>query len=138
MGRAARHIEGTVIMYADVITGSMQRAIAEVERRRAKQELYNKEHGITPQAIQKRIRDDRLSGQKEAEQIVDATMDAAKNLSTEDLQHLMGELQQQMKQASEQLEFERAATLRDQIAALMEASADPLHAKKRGKKKSRR
>lgn len=117
MGRAARHIEGKVIMYADRITGSMQRAMGEVERRREKQEAYNKKHGITPQAIKKAIRDDRLAGKKEEIERNEA-VELAKNLNKTEKKHLVEELTAQMNLAAENLDFERAAQLRDQINAI--------------------
>ncbi|MFH0828713.1 MAG: excinuclease ABC subunit UvrB [Candidatus Kerfeldbacteria bacterium] len=116
MGRASRHINGHVIMYADHITGSMQRAIDEVERRRAVQERYNREHNITPTGIMKAIRDDRLSGRKLAEEQVPKLPLA--DIPDSEIGRLMSELTTQMDLASKNLEFEKAAILRDQIQAL--------------------
>lgn len=114
MGRAARHVEGRVIMYADTVTGSMRRAIQETERRRKVQEEYNREHGITPQTILKAIKESRLAGKKqEQRRIVDV-----KAVPKEELPHILEDLQSQMDIAARNLEFEKAAELRDEIEAL--------------------
>ncbi|MDP2931524.1 MAG: excinuclease ABC subunit UvrB [Chloroflexota bacterium] len=115
MGRASRHIDGHVIMYADTVTGSMERAMKEVQRRRAIQEAYNKEHNITPQGIRKAIRDitERIKVVAESR----ATYTAAP-ISKEDIARLVKELEAQMKQAARNLEFEKAALLRDRIVEL--------------------
>ncbi|MBI4036882.1 excinuclease ABC subunit UvrB [Candidatus Daviesbacteria bacterium] len=115
MGRAARHIEGKVIMYADNITGSMQAAIDEVKRRRKYQAEYNKKHHITPKAIVKPLRD-RLIEKIEEEK-------GEKVLTVEDIpasekQRIIKHLEEQMKEAAEALDFEEAAKLRDQIKEL--------------------
>jgi excinuclease ABC subunit B len=117
MGRAARHIEGHVIMYADAVTGSMQRAIDEVERRRRIQEEYNRENGITPQGIKKAIRDitERVKAAV-AEEKTEYT--AAIPLTREEIAQLIGELEKQMKAAARNLEFEKAAMLRDKVIEL--------------------
>lgn len=116
MGRAARHIEGQVIMYADTITGSMQRAMNEVERRRIAQEAYNTQHGRTPQAIKKAIRDSRLSGKKEEEILVDMpAVDVVADLPKKEIDHIVDDLTSRMNVAAQNLEFEKAAQLRDQI-----------------------
>lgn len=118
IGRAARNSEGRVIMYADRITGSMERAIAETDRRRAKQVAYNVEHGITPQTVKKNV-EDVLAGlwQGDTDQSrVTAKVDTAKigqNLAA----HLDG-LRRQMRKAAENLEFEEAARLRDEVKRL--------------------
>ena len=116
IGRAARHPRGKAILYADVITDSMRRALDETGRRRALQERYNEEHGITPQGIEKTIRDitDQLrSADGEAEPYA-----AASELPREELERLIGELERQMRDAARDLEFERAALLRDQVMEL--------------------
>ena len=115
MGRAARHIDGKVIMYADSITGSMKRAIAETERRRQIQEVYNREHKITPQGIKKAIKDitERVKVITEKQ-----TPHAEAPISKEDIVRLIYELEKQMKTASKKLEFERAALIRDRIIDL--------------------
>jgi excinuclease ABC subunit B len=116
MGRAARHLEGHVVMYADKITGSMQRAIDETTRRRALQEAYNKKHGITPKSIQKAIADTRLAGsKKEIEDEAERKVDPAK-MTKEEIKFYVDELGQQMDLAAQNLEFELAARLRDRIA----------------------
>jgi len=116
MGRAARHIDGHVIMYADTMTSSMDRAIKETQRRRQIQEVYNKEHNITPQGIRKAIRDITQRVQAVAE--TRAPYVAAAPLAKEDVARLIKELEAQMKTAARNLEFERAALLRDRIIEL--------------------
>ena len=115
MGRAARHIEGQVIMYADVITGSMQRAINETERRRGIQQDYNKEHNITPQGIRKAIKDITQRVKVVAEEKV--AYSAAPE-SRQDMTRLIKELEKQMKTAAKNMEFEKAALLRDRVIEL--------------------
>lgn len=121
IGRAARHVNGQVIMYADRITDSMQRAIDETNRRRAKQLKYNQEHGITPISISKAIRDltDSLSGRAVTEARPDyKAARRAEATSRQELQRLVTELEKQMREAARNLEFERAAALRDEIFEL--------------------
>ena len=117
MGRAARHIDGHVIMYADTITGSMQRAIDETQRRRHIQEEYNIEHGITPTGIKKAIKDitERLGTTAIAEK---QAAYSGKQLDKSEISRLIKDLESQMKQAAKQLEFEEAALLRDRIIEL--------------------
>ena len=110
MGRAARHIEGHVIMYADRVTVSMSRAVAEISRRRAIQEEYNHQNGITPQSIKKAIRDI-TQRVKVAETRASYTVPSSK----EDIIRLIKDLEAQMKAAAKNLEFEKAALLRDRI-----------------------
>ncbi|MDP8263467.1 MAG: excinuclease ABC subunit UvrB [Candidatus Ancaeobacter aquaticus] len=111
-GRAARHIDGEVIMYADKVTNSMQRAISAMDYRREKQLAYNKEHGITPRSVQKAIRDE-MSGKSNAENIVEDII----TIAGEDfeLHEVLFELNREMQEAAENLDFERAAQLRDKI-----------------------
>ncbi|MFH0853681.1 MAG: excinuclease ABC subunit UvrB [bacterium] len=116
MGRASRHINGQVIMYADKVTGSMDRAIKETERRRKTQAVYNKKHGITPKTIEKAIRDDRLSGQKRVQEEI--SKPEIGDVPVEELPRLINGLEQQMDLAARNLEFEKAALLRDQISEL--------------------
>jgi excinuclease ABC subunit B len=120
MGRAARHIDGTVIMYADRITNSMQRAMDEVNRRRTIQEQYNKDHNITPQSTTRGLRDDRIGGGKKADTDVDQlpAANVISELADTDFHHLVRDLEVRMQLASENLEFEKAATLRDQLEEL--------------------
>ena len=114
-GRAARNAEGYVIMYADTITGSMQRTIDETERRRKIQMAYNKEHGITPKSITKGIHD-----------VIENTMAAeeetefGEEFSIDDIVAMLQNLETEMFKAAEKLDFERAANIRDQIAELKE------------------
>jgi len=115
MGRAARHVQGKVIMYADTVTQSMQAAIDEINRRRQIQEDYNRAHGITPQGIQKAIRDitERVGAVAETKATyttVPATREAAAKL--------IKDLESQMRLAAKNLEFEKAALLRDRIYEL--------------------
>lgn len=128
MGRAARHVDGHAIMYADTVTGSMKAAMAEVNRRRRIQEDYNRKHGITPQGIKKAIRDitERVKVVAEAK----APYVAAPT-SKDDLVRLIKELEKQMKAAAKALEFEKAALLRDRIVELRkdEELLDPLAGK---------
>lgn len=131
MGRAARHANGKVIMYADRITGSMQRAMDEVSRRRVIQLKYNNEHGITPKTIVKSIREDRLAGKKEDQQISAAR---ELNVSPEEVPHILEELTSKMHLAAANLDFEEAAKLRDKINSLKGLKKAP-RGKFRGKKK---
>ena len=118
MGRAARHIDGHVIMYADVITGSMQRAMDEITRRRVIQEDYNREHGITPQGIKKAIKDITERVRTAAGVSEEHAEYAVANMAREDKARLVDELEKQMKKAAKNLDFERAALLRDRIVEL--------------------
>ena len=115
MGRASRHIDGHVIMYADAATGSMTKAIAETGRRRHIQEAYNREHGITPQGIRKAIKDITERVKMVAET---RTPYVTIPSSREDIARLIKELESQMKTAARSLEFEKAALLRDRIIEL--------------------
>lgn len=113
VGRAARNAEGKVIMYADTITGSMQRAIDETKRRRKKQDDYNKANGITPVTIKKEIRDVLDIAVKE-----DKKDGKAKKLTKKELETTVEKLTSQMKEAAKRLDFELAAALRDKIISL--------------------
>ena len=115
MGRAARHLNAHVIMYADTITQSMQKAIEETGRRRQVQEAYNKEHGITPRGIRKAIKDITERVQAVAETRVPY---AVTPISKEEMAHLIRQLESQMKAAAKNLEFEKAAMIRDRIIEL--------------------
>ncbi len=117
IGRAARHINGQVIMYADRITDSMQRAIEETNRRREKQVRYNEQHGITPVGIVKEIHDltERVSAQAVYENRPEYQVEGAELLPTGELEDLVAELEEKMKEAALALEFEKAAAIRDQI-----------------------
>jgi excinuclease ABC subunit B len=118
MGRAARHLNGHVIMYADKITGSMKRAMDETIRRRKVQEEYNAKHGITPESIQKKIQDSRLAGSHEALPGGDAEELDVGKLSPEGIKRYVEELTDQMELASKNLEFELAARMRDRITEI--------------------
>lgn len=119
IGRAARNSGGQVIMYGDTITNSMRIAIDETERRRAKQMAFNEEHGITPATIQKAVRDV-IEATKAAESKSDYVGAASKaeKLSVRERRDLIAKLQQEMKEAAKELQFERAAELRDLIMEL--------------------
>ena len=117
IGRAARNAEGHVIMYADVITDSMRRAIDETLRRRELQETYNKEHGITPKTIKKAVRD-LISISKEVAKTQKKLEKDMESMSREELEELIGKVQKQMKAAAANLNFEMAAELRDQMIEL--------------------
>jgi len=126
-GRAARHVNGKVIMYADRVTDSMKRAIDETNRRRAKQVKFNQEHGITPVSIHKTIRDltDEMSPRASAEARGEAKSRQRGDVtSRKDLQRVIAELEKQMKEAAKNLEFERAAALRDEMYELKSILAD--------------
>jgi excinuclease ABC subunit B len=116
VGRAARHVRGQAVMYADRITDSMQRAIDETDRRREKQLVYNQQHGIVPASIVKAVRDltDRLK--MAAEERAEYTVD--RRMPKDEMARLIKDLEKQMKEAAAQLEFEKAALLRDQIFEL--------------------
>ncbi|MFO8011148.1 MAG: excinuclease ABC subunit UvrB [Dehalococcoidia bacterium] len=117
MGRAARHIDGHIIMYADKVTGSMERAIDETSRRRAIQQAYNSEHGITPEGIRKSIKNitDQLRAVTEEKE---PAYKPEEGISKEEITRLIKNLESQMKAAAKNLEFERAALFRDQIVEL--------------------
>ncbi|MGB9070562.1 MAG: excinuclease ABC subunit UvrB [Candidatus Acidiferrales bacterium] len=119
MGRCARHIEGRAILYADHMTDSMRQAIGETNRRRAKQEAYNREHNITPQSITRSV-DMQLARIVEADYLtVPAEEVAIGEISSEqDLQQAVAQLEVQMREAAKNFEFERAAALRDRIRGL--------------------
>ena len=117
IGRAARNANGHVIMYADHITDSMEKAISETKRRRAIQEAYNKEYGITPKTIQKGIRDV-IRATYAAEEQETYEKSPKKKLSAEEKNRLIASLETEMKEAAKALDFERAAQLRDAILEL--------------------
>ncbi|MFC1662599.1 excinuclease ABC subunit UvrB [Patescibacteria group bacterium] len=115
MGRAARHQDGHIIMYADKHTYSMKEAIRETERRRIVQEKYNKKHHIKPKTIRKKIADDRLAGAKRE---LDEELPPLPDVPPEEVSRLLDELTDRMELAAQNLEFEKAAILRDQIDKL--------------------
>jgi excinuclease ABC subunit B len=113
IGRAARNIDGIVILYADKITGSMKRALDETDRRRKKQEEYNQEHGITPKTVQKNI----ANALQDVSKIVNDNKEE-KQLSGKKLRKHIEILQKQMLEAAANLEFEQAAKIRDEVQRL--------------------
>lgn len=131
IGRAARHINGRVVMYADNMTEAMRKAIDETNRRRAIQVAYNEEHGIQPVGIFKAVRDltDQLSVKAVAEPQAEYRTKGAARLPKAELQNVIKELEQQMKEAAEDLEFEKAALLRDQVFELRAILAEESGAK---------
>ncbi|WP_166246373.1 excinuclease ABC subunit UvrB [Paenibacillus turpanensis] len=120
IGRAARNASGYVIMYGDKITDSMDRAMKETERRRTIQMAYNEKHGITPQTIKKKIRDV-IEATKVAEQKADYLSEVKEKMSKKDRKSMIERLEAEMKEAAKQLQFERAAELRDAIMELKAA-----------------
>ena len=111
IGRAARHERGEVIMYADSVTDSMERAITETERRRTIQDAYNKEHGVVPHSVKKDVRSVIEISKKEE-------LPGGRKISKKDKDRLIAEYTKQMKEAARLLEFEYAALMRDKIAKL--------------------
>lgn len=116
-GRAARHVDGQVIMYANNVTNSMKQAIDETERRREMQKAFNLEHGITPTSIHKEIRDINERIKDTIKTSSEPSVSSA-DLPKEDIARLIKDLESQMRKASKQLEFEKAALLRDQVVDL--------------------
>ncbi len=130
IGRAARNAEGRVIMYADRITGSMERAMGETDRRRAKQIAYNEEHGITPQTVKKNVEDILAGLYKGDVDMNRVTAKVDKPLHGANLEAVLDGLRTDMRKAAENLEFEEAARLRDEVKRLeavdLAISDDPL------------
>jgi excinuclease ABC subunit B len=122
IGRAARHVRGQAILYADNLTDSMARAIEETERRRRIQIAYNEKHGLTPQPIQRRNSNSILSflevSRRLSAQELEVAYDHKEDLPLEDIPELIGQLEKQMKEAAKNLEFEEAAKYRDRIKTL--------------------
>ena len=126
IGRAARNADGKVIMYADNMTDSMKYAIDETNRRRAKQMAYNKEHNIKPMTIQKAIYDlsERLTTSAASSEAREDSREAKKRLPKNELKHALAQLEREMKEAAKNLEFEKAAELRDQVYDMRGLLAD--------------
>ncbi len=118
IGRAARNVDGRVILYADRITGSMERALAETDRRRAKQQAYNEEHGITPQTIKRNIHDIVAHTASQDSVLIDTGDDERNNLVGHNLRSYIEDLEKRMRDAAANLEFEEAGRLRDEIRRL--------------------
>ena len=118
IGRAARNVEGRVILYADRMTGSMERAIRETDRRREKQHAYNVEHGITPATIKRDIHDIVADTASRDSLLVEIDADGANNLVGHNLRAYIDDLEKKMRAAAADLEFEEAGRLRDEIRSL--------------------
>jgi excinuclease ABC subunit B len=119
-GRAARNVNGEVVLYADKITGSMQRAMAEMDRRRAKQAAHNKAHGISPRTVVKAVQElEEFQSEAKVEGLAAIFKDAAgPYLTKKELPRLLMELERQMKEAADALDYETAAVIRDRIAEI--------------------
>jgi len=134
IGRAARHVSGEVIMYADEITDSMRRAIDETNRRRVRQIEYNDEHGIKPESVRKGIRD--LLVEAVAEE--PAIYSAGEGVPEEQLPNLLAELEYDMRLAAQELRFEEAAKIRDRIRALGGGATQPMRPYRRSARPGKR
>jgi excinuclease ABC subunit B len=118
IGRAARNVDGRVILYADRVTGSIERALAETDRRRAKQQAFNEEHGITPQTIKRNIHDIVAHTASQDSVVIDTGDDERNNLVGHNLRSYIADLEKRMRDAAANLEFEEAGRLRDEIRRL--------------------
>jgi len=124
IGRAARNIAGRVVLYADVMTGSLKRAVGETNRRRAIQVAYNKKHGITPKTIHKRIQDITEQLASKHDKAVSELLKIDSVMFSDDPQKLIKDKERQMLEAAKELDFETAALLRDEIKVLRERTTD--------------
>ncbi len=132
IGRAARNVNGRVLLYADGSTGSMERAIGETNRRRSIQMAYNTEHGITPETVKKKINDIIGDIQKARDRAVDQLVEEDLIAHGGDVQKVIAEKRRQMHEAADNLDFETAALLRDEVQRLeAEVRAEKSDAKKR-------
>ena len=120
-GRAARNVDGAVIMYADEITPAMDAVIKETKRRRAAQLIYNEEHGITPATIEKAVKD--LIKRDAVEESAEEAGKVETFMSQEEAADIIGQLEKEMREAAADLEFEKAAAIRDQLAEMKELAA---------------
>jgi excinuclease ABC subunit B len=122
IGRAARNVRGRVILYADMMTGSLDRAIGETNRRRAIQEAYNVKHHITPKTIEKRIHDIVADIQRSRSRVVSELAEMDTTAYGGDIRKLIKDKRNQMHEAADKLDFETAALIRDEIQKLEEKS----------------
>jgi excinuclease ABC subunit B len=130
IGRAARNVEGRVILYADRITGSMERAMAETARRREKQAEYNLEHGITPSTVRKNI-GDIIAHVASKDQVTVEIDDGPSHMVGHNLRAYIEDLEKKMRKAASDLEFEEAGRLRDEIRSLEQQELGlPVHEQK--------
>jgi excinuclease ABC subunit B len=129
MGRAARHVEGRAVLYADVMTDSMRHAIDETTRRRRTQQEYNERHGITPQSIIKPV-DMSLVAIAEADYVTVPleSDDQIAEMTPEQRERFLGELEERMREAARKFEFEKAAQIRDKLKALRASSVESITA----------